>query len=177
MRSLALLLPLVLGACSLGDCSFETSRSETVGALLSAHIPNVGDTLTVAFVVGTYPDVVLSVDAGVGEAPDLSPTAFALVLYDAVASGTNAAPPPLRSTARGDTAFVYLEGTLDPTLFLQACSPAEPAVDVRVRDLRIPQGVDAVRVVEVALADLPGQTGAAVRQRRAARHAARLITT
>ena len=179
MRALAFLLPFVLGACSLGDCGFDRSRSETVGGVLLADGSGVGDTLTVAFVVGTYPLVEVAVADGLGDHPEASPDEVAEIFYDATAfhyPGGDAALPFVTSV-RGDTGFVYLEGSLDPSIFVQACTPAEASVEVRVRDLLVPQGVLGARVAAIPIDAIPTATAAVLRQSDAARRAARPITT
>ncbi|WP_420454522.1 hypothetical protein [Rubrivirga sp.] len=181
MRALAVLLLSVaaLGACSLGDCSFETARTTTTGGLLVADGRGVGDTLTVAFVTDAAPGLEVAVDAGVGEAPSPTPDGAVEVLYDAVAltGSGDRVPRPLTATVRGDTAFVYAVGALDPSVFSLACSPPPYGITVDVRAILVPAGTVAARVATVSVDDLPAATAAALRQHEADRALARPIHT
>ncbi len=181
MRSFALLLlaTVALGACSLTDCSFETSRTTTTGGLLVADGRGIGDTLTVAFVTDAPPIIEVSVGAGVGESPSPTPDGAVEVLYDAVAVSPSGdrAPRPLAAAVRGDTVFVSVEGALDPSIFSLACSPSLVDVTVEVREILVPEGTVAARVTTVSVRDLPAATAAALRQHEADRAHARPIHT
>ena len=172
-------LAVALGGCSLGDCAFETSRAETTDSVLLADGRGVGDTLTVLFVDGLDPVVTLRVAPGVGEAPDVTPDGAVEVLYDARSRGVSGdlAPRPLVSTVRGDTVFVYVDGALDPSVLVPACSLPPASVDVRVRDVLVPPGTVAARVALVRVGDLPAASADALRRSAEARRLARPIHT
>lgn len=170
-----LVVALALGGCVFGDCQFETARAETVGGLVLADGRGVGDTLTVAFVqANVLLDV--TVDEGVGETPDRTPDEVVELLYDAVSRTLSGGRPvqPFAATTRGDTAFVYVAGTLDPVQF--ACSPPTDGVAVRVREVLVPDGVVAARVTTIDASALSVSTAAALRQSDAGRRAPRTIT-
>lgn len=170
---------LALGGCSFTDCSFETARTETVGGLLLANGTGVGDTLTVAFVVDAGPFLNVTVADGVGGSPGITPDGAVEVLYDAVARSVSGdlVARPLVAAPRGDTVFVYVEGSLDPSFFALACSAPESVVDVEVRAVLVPEGVVAARVATVSLSDLHRATATALRQSDAAQRVGHMIST
>lgn len=174
---LSLGIALAVGGCSLGDCSFETSEAETRGGLLLTDGSAVGDTLTVAFVDSGDPTVVLTTAPGVGDAPRIAPDAIVQVLYDAAAQSFSGDVPPRASLAvpLGGTGFVYVDGTLDPTVLRQVCSPRPTTCEVEARDVLVPVGTVAVRVALVPLPDLSGAPAEALRQSDEARRPARPI--
>lgn len=177
MRLVLLLLvaALATGGCSLGDCSAETSRSTTTGGLLLADGSGVGDTLTVAFVDALDPQITVTTAAGVGVDPGVTPDGAVEILFDAVTTGFagDLAPLPLVANALGDTVYVYVDGTVDPTVFAPACSLPPQAYEVEVRNVLVPAGTVAVRVALVALGDVPAAAAEALRQSDEARRVAR----
>lgn len=166
---------LVGGGCSLGDCSAETSRATTTGGLLLADGAGVGDTLTVAFVDALDPQLTVSTAAGVGVEPGVTPDGAVEVLYDAVTTGFagDLAPLPLVANALGDTVYVYVDGTVDPTVFAPACSLPPQSYEIEVRNVLVPEGTVAARVALVALGDVPVAAAEALRQSAEARRVAR----
>ncbi|WP_412060326.1 hypothetical protein [Rubrivirga sp. IMCC45206] len=167
MRRAALLLCLVaLGGCVFGDCAFESSRTVTTGGLLVADGRAVGDTLTLAFVADTGPGIRVSV-ADSALVAGVTPDGAVEVLYDAtaIALGGDVIPRPLVATVVGDTAYVYVAGTLD--LVTQVCSPPDTAVDLLVREVLLPDGVVG-RTAVISRAEVPvAVADAAARARRA----------
>ena len=130
MRPLLALLCVcvALGGCSLGDCSFETSRTTTNGGLIVADGAGAGDTLTVAFITDADPFIQLTVGAGVGINPPPTPDGAIEVLYDAVSVGLSGdrLPRPLAATPRNDTLFVYADGSLDEFSLHGGCDVLDP---------------------------------------------------
>ena len=172
MRRL-LLLAAALGAagCSLvDDCSFDTEerRSEN---LLQASAPALGDTLTVVVVDPSPADVAFQafVPAGLALA-EPSDDGTVRIGYDAEVRVLPGAPPPrLAAAARGDTVYVYVEGTLDPSWLAQACTPYQDQIRVDLSSVSAPPGVRALRVRRADPVRLPPAAARALRQRDAAR--------
>ncbi len=166
MRRAVLLLCLAALAGCVGDCTFETSQAVTTDGLLVADGREVGDVLTVAFVVDVGPGIEVSVADG-ALAAGTTPDGAVEVLYDAtaIALGGGAVPRPLAVTVVGDTAYVYLSGSLD--LITQVCSPPDTVVHLLVREIRLPNGVVG-RTTVISRAEVPmAATAAAARERRA----------
>lgn len=160
-----------------GDCDFETSTAETVGGLILADAGAVGDTLTLAFVDAREPALEVRVPAAVLEDAGTSPDDVLEVVYDAQSTtfGSDPLAQPLVTTAVGDTVFVYIAGTLDPTLF--ACSPGESVLEVDVREILAPQGVEVVRLTRLAARDLLPEAASRLRSEEATRLARLPIST
>ena len=166
-----------LGGCSLGDCSFETSRTTTNGGLIVADGAGAGDTLTVAFITDADPFIQLTVGAGVGINPPPTPDGAIEVLYDAVSVGISGdrLPRPLAATPRNDTLFVYADGSLDASIFSLTCSPPQAGISVDVRAILVPEGTVAARVTSLSINDVSPSTAAALRATDEARRLARPI--
>lgn len=145
---------LAVGGCVFGDCEFETSTAQTTGGLFLADGRTVGDTLTLAFVDADTPRLVVDVSDDVLEARTASSDDILEVVYDAESTifSSDAVVQPLSTTTVGDTVYVYISGSLDPTVF--ACSPGESVLEVAVRALSVPSGVVAVRVARLEARDL-----------------------
>lgn len=60
----------------------------------------------------------------------------------------------LVAATRGDTVFVYVEDTLDPSVLLPACSPAVASYRFGVDGVAVPEGIERVRIVTVDPEDL-----------------------
>ena len=173
----ALALAPVISGCEWG-CSFDTETFEDERAVVRADVGAVPDTMTVAFVRGWPIELSASTSVGLAEAFGATDDGTVSLSYSAegLVIGRDRPRPRLAMTAVGDTAYVYVEGTLDAGLFTQACSPPLESLRVDVDGLRVPEGVEAVCIVAVWQGDLEGRA-AALRQHAAARRAARPITT
>ena len=174
-----LLLAAVLGAagCSLvDDCSFDTEERQFTN-VLRTDVAAVGDTLTVVVVNREPRDPAFQAFVPAGLALSTpSDDGSVQIGYDIEAEvSPRSRTPLLAATARGDTVYVYVEGTLDPSLFVQVCSPSEDRVRVDLLSVSAPPGVRALRVLRADQSSLSPAAAHALRQRDAARPA-RLLT-
>lgn len=168
-RLYLLTIVLSVSGCLFNDCSFDVETLESAG-FLRAEAGMVGDTLTVAFVDTFYPSFDVFVRTGYEANPAPSEDGSVRLGFDSEALVfQNSAPPQFDVVAVGDTAYVYVVGTLDPSIFSQTCSPPEERVRLDVEFVSAPATVKTIRTARLNLYDFPVQAARALRQRDARR--------
>lgn len=163
-------LALGLVGCDFPDCSFDT-RPVQGDTAVRADASGIGETLTVAFVSGSGPTLNVSVRDGLAPVPSGASEATVTFSAEGIEYGKgDVAPlPPFASATRGDTIFVYVEGTLSPGLFTEACSPPEETLRVDVGRVEVPVGVRSVRVLSLYESELAEGVARALRRHDAPR--------
>ena len=173
MARLSLLLAtLILGGCVFGDCEFSAPDNVVRGsATIEIDAAAVGNTLTVAFVQALAADLQGYVADGFESNPTPTSDRTVRLAFDQESARFGDGDPyRLDAVAVGDTVYVYIEGTVDPLIFSQACSPSEPAgVSVGVESVSAPASVREIRTTHLSVGDLPTGVADALRQRAAHR--------
>ena len=163
MRLVLLAAVLGLSGCLFNDCSFDVETLNGSG-VLQAEAGAVGDTLTVAFVDTYSPSLDVFVRAGLDANPSPSEDGTVRLGFDSEAFVFQGADPPqFELVTVGDTVYVYVAGTLDPSIFSQACSPPEERIRLDVTFASAPPAVRAIRTVRLTPEDLPRAAARALR--------------
>ena len=170
MTRLALLAAVLgLSGCLFNDCSFDTETLDGSG-VLQAEVGAVGDTLTLAFVDAGDPGFDVYVRAGLEANP--APTEDGTVRLGFGSEAfvyQGARPPQFELAAVGDTVYVYVSGSLDPSVFRRVCSPPLERVRLDVTFAAAPPAVRAIRTVRLGAEDVAPAAAGALRQRDAHR--------
>ena len=176
MRRVLWVLPVAafLAGCVFGECDFGSVAEIEGSGVLTADASTVGDTLTIAFVSNLQAyDVPLLEARGPFEfTPDRAVGTQLELAYqlDGIDPDEEARiAPPLTSTLRGDTLYVYVEGALSPDLFTEACSPPMFYLAVFIDSFRAPESVRAVRLTHTYIDELVPEASTALRRADAER--------
>lgn len=172
--SLLVLLP--VAGCTLFDCPDfgDFGPVEVDRASVEAAAPT-GPEVVVALVQSAYREASFYVRAG-AEAPAEALSDAVEVRYRIDGDAYDGRTPALAAATRGDTVYVYVEDTLDPSVFRQACSPALESFRFGVDGVAVPEGIERVRIVTVDPEDLSPDARAFLLGHEAARRAGRRLT-
>lgn len=176
--ALLVLALLAASGCGVFECpDLGDVRDVRVAvAALAVEAPADGP-VTVALVEASYgPEVRFYVRAGAGALPYAPPAGTAEVVYGLDGRTYAEAPPALASVTRGDTVFVYVEGAVDPSVFVEACSPATEAFEIQVEGAAVAEAVTGVTFTVVRFDDLAPSARSLLHQHDAGRSARRTVT-
>ncbi len=170
MTRLALLAAVLgLSGCLFDDCSFDTETLDGSG-VLQAEAGAAGDTLTLAFVDAGDPGFDVYVRAGLESNPTPTEDGTVRLGFDSEAFVYQGAQrPQFELVAVGGTVYVYVAGSLDPSIFSRVCSPPLEQVRLDVTFAAAPSAVRAIRTVRLRAEDLSPVAAGALRQRDAHR--------
>ena len=173
--SLLALLP--VAGCTLVDCpDFGDFGPVDVDRASVEAVAPAGPEAVVALVQSAYREETSFYVRSGAEAPVPSTNGTFEVLYRIDGDAYDGQTLDLVAATRGDTVFVYVEGTLDPTIFLPACSPALASYRFGVDGVTVPEDIESVRIVTVDPEDLTRAARAFLQDHEADRRTARRLT-
>ncbi|MEM1114917.1 MAG: hypothetical protein AAF845_01005 [Bacteroidota bacterium] len=159
LGAVSILLALLAAGCSEFDCPDVEPYTDVDAGPLRLVAPAVAEVMTLAFVEGEQTETQFVLRDGIESDPVRTTGAGIEVVYDLEGDTDQATAPPLVTAVRGDTVFVYVEGSVDPSVFQEACSIRPPSLRVDIRGFQLPVTVDRVSLAVLR----PGELHASAR--------------
>lgn len=165
---------LTASGCEFGCGGWDFDPVETDFARVDAPAPD-AEAVTVVLVQDETWAAEYYVRVG-AEAPAVADDGRLGVSYRFEGANFQGRPPAFAAATRGDSVFVYVQGTLAESVFEPACSPPIPYLTVDVLGVAAPAPTGRVSFEIVNVLDLPESDRAFLSAHDAARAAARRRT-